>query len=48
MSPEREYIRDGKVTRMIAIELTDNRFVTCYYSIRYIFIEMLFFCCFLT
>jgi hypothetical protein len=37
MSPEREYIRDGKVTKMIAIELTDNRFVT-----RFILIIVLF------
>lgn len=25
MSTEREYVRDGKVTRMIVIELTDHR-----------------------
>jgi hypothetical protein len=27
MSAEREYVMDGKVTRMIVIELTDHRFV---------------------
>ncbi|MCI89529.1 hypothetical protein A2U01_0110818, partial [Trifolium medium] len=25
MSAEREYIRDGKVTKMVLIELTDHR-----------------------
>ncbi|MCI63772.1 replication factor A protein, partial [Trifolium medium] len=27
ISAEREYIRAGKVTKMIVLELTDNRFV---------------------
>jgi len=27
MSAKREYVRDGKVTKIIVIELTDHRFV---------------------
>jgi hypothetical protein len=25
ISPEREYVRDGKLTKMIVVELTDSR-----------------------
>ena len=25
ISPEREYVRDGKVTKMVILELTDDR-----------------------
>jgi hypothetical protein len=25
ISPEREYVRDGKITKMVVIELTDAR-----------------------
>jgi hypothetical protein len=28
MSDEREYIRDGKITKMVVIELTDERYVS--------------------
>jgi hypothetical protein len=31
ISGEREYIRDGKVVKMVLLELTDNRFATYYY-----------------
>jgi hypothetical protein len=27
ISPEREYVRDGKITKMVVIELTDARLV---------------------
>jgi hypothetical protein len=30
VSGEREYIRDGKVVKMVLLELTDNRSVTCF------------------
>jgi hypothetical protein len=30
VSGEREYIRDGKVVKMVLLELTDNRFVACF------------------
>lgn len=35
ISAEREYIRDGKVTKMIVIELTDERFVCCLSFIKF-------------
>jgi hypothetical protein len=27
---EREYIRDGRVVKMVLLELTDNRFLMCF------------------
>jgi hypothetical protein len=27
MSAEREYVRDGKITKMIIVELTDHRWI---------------------
>lgn len=35
ISAERGYIRDGKVTKMIVIELTDERFVCCLLFIKF-------------
>jgi hypothetical protein len=29
ISAERQYVRDGKLTKMVVIELTDQRFI-CY------------------
>jgi hypothetical protein len=31
MSAEREYVRDGKITKMLIVELTDYRFFFCLY-----------------
>jgi hypothetical protein len=30
LSAEREYIRDGKITKMVVAELTDHRWVNIY------------------
>jgi len=35
ISYEREYVRDGKVTKMIVVELTDQRCVDCLFGFNF-------------
>jgi hypothetical protein len=45
ISAEREYIRDGKVTKMVIIELTDHRYISLFFVLYIGFLLMIYLLC---
>jgi hypothetical protein len=45
ISAEREYIRDGKITKMVIIELTDHRYISLFFVFYIGFLLIIYLLC---